>query len=81
MTELTKEQREELARPEPIFIDPQTQATYVLVPQQAYERMKTLLALDDYDPDEGSALINECMEDDDPGDPLLDSYQHYGNKK
>jgi PHD/YefM family antitoxin component YafN of YafNO toxin-antitoxin module len=81
MIELTEQQRRELSKPEPVAIDPQTQETYVLVRREAYERMKTMLALDDYDPDEGTALINEVVADDDAGDPLLESYQHYGKKK
>jgi hypothetical protein len=45
--------------------------------KEAYERLKSLLAMDDFDPDEGTALMNELMADDDFGDPLLESYQHY----
>jgi hypothetical protein len=37
------------------------------------------LSLDDYDPDEGAALVNESLADDDADDPYLESYQHYGN--
>jgi hypothetical protein len=77
MMQLTDEQVRELAQPEPMAIDPHTQETYVLVRLQAYERLKALLALDDYDPDEGAALINDVMADDDAGDPLLESYQRY----
>ena len=81
MIELTEQQRQELGDPEPVAIDPQTGQTYVLVRKEVYERMKTLLALDDYDPDEAAALINEAMADDDAGDPLLESYQHYGKSQ
>jgi PHD/YefM family antitoxin component YafN of YafNO toxin-antitoxin module len=80
MIELNEQQRQELAEPEPVAIDPQTRETYVLVRKEAYERMKSLLALDDYDPDEGATFINQGMADDDAGDPLLPSYQHYGQK-
>ena len=81
MIELTEEQRQELAGPEPLAIDPQTRQTYVLVRKENYDRMKSLLAIDDYNPDEGAALINEVLADDDAGDPLLESYQHYGQMK
>ena len=81
MIELTEDQLRELTGPEPVAIDPHTQQAYVLVRKEAYERMKTLLAIDDYDPDEGAALMNEVMADDDAGDPLLESYQHYGQKR
>jgi len=77
MMQLTDEQVLELAHAEPIAINPHTQETYVLVRRQAYDKLKSLLALDDYDPDEGAALVNEVMADDDGGDPLLESYQHY----
>ncbi len=36
------------------------------------------LSLDDYDPNEGAALINEIMAEGDINDPYLKSYQHYG---
>jgi hypothetical protein len=39
-----------------------------------------LLALDDYDPDEGAAYINEVMAEDDEKDPYLDGYQKYGKR-
>src|SRR5437899_10402506 len=77
MFELTKEQRHELKDPEPLAIDPETRQTYVLVRREAYERLKALLALDDYDPDEGAAYINEVMAEDDAKEPYLGSYQHY----
>jgi len=80
MIELTDEQRQELSAPEPVAIDPVTRDTYVLVRRDAYERLKGLLALDDYDPDEGAALVNEVMAEDDAKDPYLESYQHYGKK-
>jgi hypothetical protein len=32
----------------------------------------------DYDPEEGIGYVNEIMAGDDAGDPLLESYQHYG---
>lgn len=78
MIELTEEQRQELNVPEPVAIDPQTRQTYVLVPRASYERFKALLALDDYDPDEGAGHMNEVMADDDAKDPYLESYQHFG---
>ncbi len=78
MIELSERQREELSEPEPVAIDPRTQETYVLVRRAAYDRLKALLTLDDYDPDEGAASINEVMAADDAKDPYLESYQHFG---
>lgn len=80
MIELTEEQRLELTMPEPSAIDPQTRETYVLVPRESYNRLKSLLALDDFNPDEGAAFINEIMADDDAKDPYLESYQHFGKQ-
>lgn len=80
MIELTEQQRQQLHGPEPLAIDPVTHDTYVLVRKEVYERLKALLALDDYDPDEGAALVNEAMAEDDANDPLLESYQHYGKQ-
>jgi hypothetical protein len=78
MIQLTEQQRQELATPEPLAIDPQTRQTYVLVRQESYARLKSLLALEDYDADEGAGYINEVMADDDANDPLLESYQKHG---
>ena len=78
MIELTEQQRQELSGPEPMAIDPETEETYVLVRKAAYDRLKALLATDDYDPDEGAAYVNEIMAEDDANDPLLESYQGYG---
>jgi hypothetical protein len=80
MFELTEKQRQELNVPEPVAIDPETRQTYVLVRRENYERLKALLALDDYDPDEGAGFVNEVMAEDDLNDPYLESYQHHGKK-
>jgi hypothetical protein len=75
MIELTHQQRQELSAPEPTAVDPETRQEYVLLRREAYERIKELLALDDYDPAEGAAYINEIMAEDDARDPYLESYQ------
>jgi hypothetical protein len=83
MIELTPAQRQALATTQespPTVLDPETQAAYVLIPREAYERLKALLTTDEYDPDEGAAYVNEVMAEDDAGDPLLESYQHYGKQ-
>jgi hypothetical protein len=43
MIELTDEQRQELAKPEPVAIDPRTQEIYVLVRAEVYQRLRGLL--------------------------------------
>jgi hypothetical protein len=80
MIELTQQQRQELAVPQPMAIDPVTGEVFVLVRKETYDRLKAHLNVDDYDPGEGNAYINEFMVDDDAGDPLLESYQHYGKR-
>jgi PHD/YefM family antitoxin component YafN of YafNO toxin-antitoxin module len=80
MIQLTEDQREELNAPEPVAIDPRTREMYVLVPKEAYERLKALLSLDEYNAEEGAAYINEIMAEDDANDPLLESYQQFGNR-
>ena len=80
MIELTQQQRQLLDAPKPTVIDPQTGKSYVLVPCETYERFKALLALEDYDPNEGAGSINEVMAEDDAKDPYLESYQHYGKQ-
>lgn len=81
MIELTKEQRRQLECPEPVAMDPETQQTYVLVRKELYKRLKALLAVDDYDAEEGVGYINEVMAEDDAHDPLLESYQKYREAK
>jgi hypothetical protein len=78
MIELSEQQRQELALPEPMAIDPKTTTKYILVRKEVYDRFKAQLGGDDYNPDESMALVNEAMADDDAHDPLLDSYQKYG---
>ena len=78
MIQLTEAQRQELNAPVPLVVDPQTKETYVLVRKEAYDRLKALLSMSQYDPEEGTAYVNEIMAEDDASDPLLESYQHYG---
>jgi hypothetical protein len=78
MIQLSEAQRQELNAPVPLAVDPQTNETYVLVRREAYDRLKALLSLSDYDPEEGIGYVNEVMAEDDASDPLLESYQHYG---
>ena len=78
MIELTQEQRRELENPQPLVIDPQTKQTFVLVRKEVYERWRALMALDEYNPDEGAAYVNEIMAEDDAHDRLLETNQNYG---
>lgn len=81
MIELTQQQQQALAdrQDEPLqLIDPRTKQTYVLLPNEVFERVKNILQ--DEDGTTGidvGALIAEAMREDDENDPLLESYQIY----
>jgi hypothetical protein len=83
MIELTQQQLKAMdAEPEPRWIDPRTQKTFVLVGADQYERLRGLL-----NSDEGltmpqvAALVEEAMPEDDADDPTLAVYQEkYGRK-
>jgi hypothetical protein len=80
MIELTKEQHQAIQRNgdrPPRVRDPETEITYVLLREDVYDRVKSLLTTEEFDPDEGLRLMNEVMAEDDAGDPLLESYQKY----
>jgi hypothetical protein len=74
---LTKEQRQELSESEPVAIDPETQQTYVLVCQEVYDRLRTLL---DEDTVYTTAdMLDRVMAEDDIYDPYLAELQNkYG---
>ncbi len=57
MIELTEQQRQELKDDPPRVIDPQTKKTYVLVSEEAYERMQALLAPERLPKTEQQALL------------------------
>jgi uncharacterized protein YaiL (DUF2058 family) len=77
MIELTPEQHEILNQNGSgtvRAVDVVTNAEYVLVPANVYDRLKSLLP--DVQPDT-MALMNEVMAEDDANDPYLDSYQRH----
>jgi hypothetical protein len=78
MIELTEIQCRELSRPEPMAFNPQTNEKFVLVPRSVYERLRALVAFEEFDPEETASEVNQIMSDDDAHDPLVESYQHYG---
>jgi hypothetical protein len=60
----------------PRIVDPRTSKTYVLVPVDQYERVKSLLAQDDNLADTYPAQIEAAMRAG-WGDPRMDDYDHY----
>jgi len=54
-------------------VDPETNASYVIVKAEVYDQLQRVLS--DEDPREAYPLIAAVMQEDDEHDPLLDSYQ------
>jgi hypothetical protein len=54
-------------------VDPDTNASYVIVKAEVYDRFQRVLG--DEDPREAYPLIAAVMQEDDEHDPLLASYQ------
>jgi hypothetical protein len=79
MIELTNQQRRELtAMDTPQLLDPETGKTYVLVPSEVYERLKSLL---EDEPRVTGEMVDRLMEEEDRDDPTLAFYQQeYGRK-
>jgi len=81
MIQLTEQQRLELAVPEPVAIDPETNAQYVLVRKEVYDRMHGLFDDDVPDMRQVGILVDQAMREEDEGDPTLVFYQEkYGRK-
>jgi hypothetical protein len=77
MIELTEMQRHELAGSEPArVLDPGTCQRYVLVKEELYERMISLLT-EGSDSIQVAKLFEKTMREYDKDDPLLESYQEY----
>ena len=74
MIELTEQQRQELKGDVPRVIDPQTKKTYVLVSEDAYERMQTLLAPERLPRAEQQALLHAAGLRAGWDDPEMDIY-------
>jgi hypothetical protein len=79
MIELTLEQSEKLNGATPVVVDPQTNRTYVLVPQAVFERLRCILD-DDEDVLATGELVDRIMAADDANDAHLQSYQSYERK-
>lgn len=74
MIELTEQQRQELKADVPRVIDPQTKKTYVLVSEDAYERMQALLAPERLPRAEQQALLHAAGLRAGWDDPEMDIY-------
>ena len=86
MIELTSEQRRAVADREPApprAFDPDTQITYVLVPEQTYDRVKSLLGDDPDDsfPRDLYPHVLEVFGRDGWDDPAMDAYDALDPRK
>jgi hypothetical protein len=82
MITLTEQEQQALdTSEEPLrLIDPRTNAAYVLLRADLYERLQAILA-DDIDMRQVAVLVERAMRDDDANDPTLAFYQEkYGRK-
>jgi hypothetical protein len=81
MTILTPEQRQAIARSgeAPVrVVDPETTIAYVLLRADLYERIRTLLHLDDdRNPEAMYPLIDEVFGREGWDDPKMDAYDDY----
>ena len=84
MTHLTEEQRQQLlsqqGSPVPV-IDPQTQKVYYIISAEQFERLKTLLAGEDFSPRELYPLIGKTAGDAGWSDPAMDAYDNYDDHR
>jgi hypothetical protein len=81
MVELTQQQLQAIdsASGAPRLVDPRTNTAYVLLSEELYARIESLLN-DDVDMRQVSVLVDRAMHDDDAGDPSLAFYQQkYGS--
>jgi hypothetical protein len=74
MIELTDHQRRELDEPLPRIIDPETKKIYVLISEEAYERIQALLAPGRLPPSEQNALLHAAGLRAGWADPEMDVY-------
>lgn len=79
MIELSDEQRQELSGDLPRAFDPRTQITYVLVREEAYERMQALLAPERLTHSEQQALLHAAALRAGWDDPEMDVYDSEEN--
>jgi hypothetical protein len=76
---LTDDQRQAIEEHggSPVYlVDDMTNASYVLMRADQFERVKGFLEENEFDPREAYPFVERVMRDDDPNDPTLESYQN-----
>jgi hypothetical protein len=82
MITLTEQEQQAIdaSKEPPRLIDPRTNAAYVLLRADVYERLRGMLD-DDLDMRQVAILVDRAMREDDENDPTLAFYQQkYGKK-
>jgi len=65
----------------PIYVvDDMTNASYVLMRADQFERVKGFLEENDFDPREAYPFVERVMREDDANDPTLESYQNLSGR-
>jgi len=80
MIKLSPEQREAIRRHPGVpisVVDTETGAEYALVQAEAFQKVQSLLAVGEFDPDEFLPLVHEAVAEDidAPGMELYDDYE------
>ena len=82
MIDLTNEQRQELAHPEPTLFDPETKSAYVLVRKEVYDRLKGILGEDrEWGTAELRSQLARSSEANGWNEPAMDEYDRYDEIK
>ena len=65
------------------LVDATTNARYVLMRADQYERVKAVFEREeqDFDPREAYPFVDEVMREDDANDPMLESYQSFAKQE
>lgn len=65
------------------LVDSVTNAGYVIMRADQYEKVKAVFESDDreFDPTEAYPFVDEVMKEDDANDPSLESYQSYSKQE
>jgi hypothetical protein len=80
--ELTHEQSQELANPEPRAIDPQTKQTYVLVREDMFEKIKNLICDDEEWSEETlRSQLSRSSQANGWNEPEMDDYDRYDDAR
>ena len=84
VTQLSDEQRVALEQEPrgPIYVDdPVNHARYVLIPAEAYDRLRAIVAVDEFDISETYPAQDEALGMSGWNDPAMDAYNDYDSHR